>query len=160
MRKSFFILPVALLVMIIGFYSCQAEIENLHGIGAEQVEFTEKSGGGVIVHVHIGRKSRNCFRLGVCDACLFCCPHCNVIIEIPTPPNQQQSINPIVDLLLPSPIEEYDSDEDTTLYIEDTIIVEDSEEYIIRIIEGEYDYDSEMGEYGGYRIEVFIGPIE
>ena len=147
--------------MFVGLYSCQTETDSFDQIATEQIEISEKSSHSVIVHAHFGRKSRNCFGIGICDACLFCCPHCSVVLlNVPTPHHNESITNPIVDLYLPNPIEEYESGEDTTLYIDETIIIEDSDEYEIRIIEGEYEYESEMGEYGGYKIQVFISPIE
>lgn len=103
---------------------------------------------------YLGRKSKDCNGFGVCGLAAFGID----IIELPTPPKGQHRGSVVVnekggiegEILM----DEKPLGDDITFYIEDDIegVDRNGDVYILK--QGSYEYDSTLGEFGGYTIDV------
>ena len=114
------------------------------------VNFTEKYGGTSrvkILHVHLGRKSRNCFRFGICYVCALC--EGKVSSENIAEALVKQDSNGKNSYLVLELSKKINSLYDSNLYVDEDIF---SEQYGATIKNGVYLLDMTIGEFGGYKV--------
>lgn len=165
MQKNLLKFVFVSLITIFGVASCNTEENHLiENQSYQDVSFFEKSGDPTFHIIYVtweefGRTSRSCAGIGLCEAlgCAFCCVDNGTIVDCPTNKSREKSgivkINMDTNrgfLFIPlNPIFEEENDlinNRPNFFIDEAITVSD-----IIIHEGEYLFDSEVGNHGGYK---------
>jgi len=164
MKKLVLLLAV---IFSLGFIACDAEKEDVtltQDTGSQEL-LTTKSDGVQIIYLNIGRHKYNCNDIwGVCKICFFCAgedqPDYDKAIE-----QINEQIEQIQDTYNGTSSTSHDShfelpiSDDYMNQIGENMIVDEdviSEDGNYKIVQGEYLYQSDIGEYGGYRIHIVV----
>ena len=100
-----------------------------------------------VLIVKLGRKSKNCFKFGICEVCAFCGEaRVDAGNNIEVPVNEDNS-GEYIELHLGNDLgDEFDSN----IYIDEDLYDENSGELLFS--QGVYSIDDSLGSFGGYRI--------
>lgn len=169
--KKLLLAFAAILLSILLVVSCdKEEVETV------EVEVTQEASVGFradekkkhIVHVAWdgnGRTKHNCDKFGMCNvvACAFCCTENGEIVPCDPVNNSENIYNAgtisidvltgtgeLIYRLNPNDAQQNDAiNNQKTYYVDQDFYVDN-----IKILEGEYIYNANIGEYGGYTIPV------
>ncbi len=122
----------------------------------ENSNLSARTRGTVSFTFTYGRASKDCQGFGICKLAAFGvyivgAPKINVSLEPAQPPFVLDTYKAYHALETGYEINGLD---DTTFYVDEDFYITDDEENTFKIHQGEYDFDSSIGSFGGYLLNV------
>lgn len=128
-------------------------------------EYKDSKAPITLIQIDLWRRHHDCERLGICEIMIFGdtvyqsknfdIPSRQIVVAI-----EKQQTNSILNLLLAEPIPEGIASEEMRFYVDEDIFGYDdsSDDYVV-FKEGVYDFDPNLGKYGGYSVFYSTGKL-